>query len=130
MGEYLRPHVQSYQFLMDGSLNDAKKALDDGCVVITHGWFTHSGHVILLIGYETDPNTLSYRFIVHDPDGEYDFPSSIHDTSKSGEKVRYSSYGMYATCVGSADYDNAHDIYQQKRLLSSEHNAWLHIIKN
>ncbi|MGV0025586.1 hypothetical protein [Phormidesmis priestleyi] len=130
MGEYLRPRVQSYQFLTDGSLNDAKKALDDGCLVITHGWFTHSGHVILLIGHEPDPTTLSYRFIVHDPDGEYSFPNGVHDTSQSGEKVRYSSYGMYATCVGSADYDNAKDIYRQKKLLSSEQNSWLHIIKN
>lgn len=130
MGDYLQSHVASYRFMTDGSLNDAKKALDDGCVVITHGWFTHAGHVILLIGYEPDPNTLSYRFIVHDPWAEYNFPQGDHDDSKSGEGVRYSSYGIYATCVASSSYDHSRDIYGRKTLLSTEKNAWLHIIKN
>ncbi|MBD2033767.1 C39 family peptidase [Leptolyngbya sp. FACHB-321] len=129
MADYLRPRVKSYKFLIDGSLNDAKKALDDECVVITHGWFTRIGHVITLVGYEPDPNTMSYRFIVHDPWAEYNFPKGDHDDSKIGESVRYSSYGMYATCVNSADYDHALEIYSKKRLLSTEENAWLHIIK-
>ncbi len=130
MGDYLEPRVKSYKFLVDGSLNDAKKALDDGCAVITHGWFTHVGHVIVLIGYEVDPVTMSYRFIVHDPWAEYNFPNGDHDDSKSGENVRYSSYGIYATCVASADYANAHDLYTRKKLSSNESNAWLHIIQN
>jgi hypothetical protein len=130
MGDYLRPRVKSYKFLIDGSLNDAKKALDEGCAVITHGWFTPWGHVIVLIGYDADPVTLSYRFIVHDPWAEYNFPQGDHEDSKSGESVRYSSYGIYATCVASADYAHARDLYTQKRLKSNEQNAWLHIIQN
>lgn len=130
MGDYLKPRVKSYKFLIDGSLNDAKKALDEGCAVIAHGWFTHVGHVIVLIGYEADPVTLSYRFIVHDPWAEYNFPDGDHDDSKSGESVRYSSYGIYATCVASADYDHARDLYTRKTLNANEQNAWLHIIQN
>jgi Papain-like cysteine protease AvrRpt2 len=130
MGEYLRPRAKSYQFLVDGSLNDAKKALDEGCTVITHGWFTRVGHVITLIGYEADPKTMSYRFVVHDPFAEYDFPNGDHDEAKTGEGVRYSSYGMYATCVASSDYHHAREIYGRKTLLSTEENAWLHIVKN
>ena len=130
MGQYLAPRVDSYDFLLTGSLDDAKAALDNGSVVITHGWFTKPGHVILLIGYEPDPKTMSYRFIVHDPFAEYDFPAGDHDESKSGEAVRYSSYGTYAYCVASADYIHAGDIYRKKLLSSSEKNAWLHIIKN
>ncbi|MBW4442542.1 MAG: hypothetical protein KME10_15180 [Plectolyngbya sp. WJT66-NPBG17] len=130
MGEYLRPRVKSYKFLLTGSLNDAKAALDDGCVVITHGWFSHSGHVICLVGYEADPNTLSYRFIVDDPYGEFDFSSGQYDTSKSGNNVRYSSYGIYAYCVAASGYGDADEIYRRKTLLSTEQNAWFHIIKN
>jgi len=130
MGNYLTQKVKSYKFLVDGSLNDAKKALDDGCAVITHGWFTRVGHVIVLIGYEVDPVTMSYRFIVHDPWAEYNFPNGDHDDSKSGESVRYSSYGIYATCVASAGYDNARNLYTGKKLISDENNAWLHIIQN
>ena len=130
MGDYLESRVKSYKFILNGSLNDAKKALDEGCAVITHGWFTPVGHVIVLIGYEADPVTMSYRFIVHDPWAEYNFPKGDHDDSKSGESVRYSSYGIYATCVASTDYDHARNLYTQKILKSNEQNAWLHIIQN
>ncbi|MEO8892148.1 MAG: hypothetical protein ABI417_11540 [Coleofasciculaceae cyanobacterium] len=91
--------------------------------MITHGWFTVPGHVILLIGYEADPVTLSYCFIVHDPYAEYDFSNGAHDLSKSGESVRYSSYGIYATNVDSDSYDRAREIYKQKTLKSNEQNA-------
>ena len=130
MGNYLRPHAKSYKFLTSGSLNDAKQALDEGCVVISHGWFTRWGHVVVLIGHEADPATLSSRFIVHDPWAEYNFPKGDHDDDKSGEGVLYSSYGMYATCVASADYDHSRDLYSQKKLNANEQNAWLHIIKS
>ena len=130
MGEYLESRVKTYNFLIDGSLSDAKKALDEGCVVITHGWFTRIGHVILLLGYEPDMDTFSYRFMVNDPYAEYDFSSGEHDLSKSGEDVRYSSYGIYATCVESYDYKDARDTYSRKELNPTLQNAWLHIIQN
>lgn len=130
MGEYLKPRVQSYKFLMSGSLEDAKDALDEGCVIITHGWFTGSGHVITLVGYEPDPVTLSYRFIVDDPWMEFSFPDAQYIPGSSGDNLRYSSYGIYAYCVASSSLDHATRIYAQGRLLSSEKGAWLHIIKN
>jgi hypothetical protein len=130
MGQYLKSRVQSYKFLLSGSLEDAKDALDDGCVVITHGWFTGSGHVICLVGYESDPKTLSYRFIVDDPWMEFSFPDAQFIPNRSGDNVRYSSYGIYAYCVASSSYENAQHIYDRGTLLSSEKGAWLHIIKN
>ncbi|GAB4366016.1 MAG: hypothetical protein Kow00121_03030 [Elainellaceae cyanobacterium] len=130
MGQYLKSRVKSYKFLVAGSLEDAKDALDEGYVVITHGWFTEDGHVITLVGYEPDPKTLSYRFIVDDPWMEFSFPSAQFIPSSSGDNVRYSSYGMYAYCVSSRSYKNAAQIYAQGRLLSSEKAAWLHIVKN
>ncbi len=130
MGQYLQSRVKSYKFLVSGSLENAKAALDEGCVVITHGWFTHSGHVITLVGYETDPQTLSYRFIVDDPWMEFSFPSAQYLPNSSGNNVRYSSYGIYAYCVASRNYEDATQIYAKGQLLSSEKGAWLHIIKN
>ena len=130
MGQYLKSRVQSYKFLESGSLEDAKAALDEGCVVITHGYFTESGHVITLVGYETDPKTLSYRFIVDDPWMEFSFPDAQFIPNSSGNDVRYSSYGVYAYCVASKSYENAAQIYAKGTLLSAEKGAWLHIIKN
>lgn len=130
MGDYLKDKVIAYRFLVDGSLTDAKNAIDDGCVVITHGWFTESGHTITLVGYEPDPITLSYRFIVDDPFGEFSFPNAVHFNTDSGNDVRYSSYGIYAYCVASSSYFDATEIYASKALQSSEQGAWMHIIKN
>jgi hypothetical protein len=129
MGQYLKSRVQSYKFLSTGSLIDAKEALDEGFVIITHGWFTRSGHVISLVGHEPDPKTLSYRFIVDDPWAEFSFPTA-HYTPKSGNNIRYSSYGMYAYCVASSSYENAAALYSKGVLLSSEKGAWLHVVKN
>jgi hypothetical protein len=129
MASYIKPRVRDYKLDLSGSLFEAKAAIDDGYIVIIHGWFTRPGHVVVLIGHEADPDTLSYRFIVHDPFAEYDFPNGDHDESRSGEGVRYSSFGMYATCVGSPDYEGARDLYRRKKLNSEEKNAWLHIIK-
>lgn len=130
MGQYLKSRVQSYKFLVSGSLENAKDALDEGCVVITHGWFTGSGHVIALVGYEPDPETLSYRFIVDDPWMEFNFADAQYIPKSSGNNVRYSSYGIYAYCVASSSHKHATQIYTQGKLLSSEKGAWLHIIKN
>ncbi len=130
MGQYLKSRVQSYRFLSAGSLMDVKDALDNGCVVITHGWFTGSGHVICLVGYEPDPKTLSYRFIVDDPWAEFSFPTAQFVPNSSGDNVRYSSYGVYAYCVASSNHEHAAHLYAQGKLLSSEKGAWLHIIKN
>lgn len=130
MGRYLKSRVQSYQFLISGSLEDAKAALDEGYTIITHGWFTGSGHVIALVGYEPDPETLSYRFIADDPWMEFSFSDAQYIPDSCGDNVRYSSYGIYAYCVASSSYKNAKQIYAQGRLLSSEKGAWLHIIKN
>ena len=130
MGRYLTGKVKSYLFRVDASLNELKDALSAGCVVIVHGWFTPSGHVITLVGWELDQKTLGYRFLVDDPWFEFDFKSAQFDYSKSGNNVRYSSYGIFAYCVASQSYDDAQAIYKQGRLLSSERNAWAHIIRN
>jgi len=130
MGSYLNEQVRSYEFVINGSLTDAQKALDKGFTIITHGWFTPSGHVICLVGHEPDPETLSYRFIVDDPWQEFSFSDGYYIEGSSGNNVRYSSYGVYAYCVASSSYDHAVRLYRSRRLLSSEQGAWFHIVKN
>ena len=133
MGKYLKSRVQSYEYRESGCLLDAKQALDNGGVVITHGYFT-DGHVITLVGYEPDPETQSYRFIVDDPWAEFSFPEAQYISNSSGDNVRYSSYGLYAYCVASSSHEQAVQLYAEQSLASSEvlsePGAWLHIIKN
>ena len=130
MEEYLKPRVISYRFDAGASLDDARKALDSGFKLITHGFFTKSGHVVNIVGYEPDPRTLGIRFVVDDPWSEFDFPSwSYPKPDKSGDNVRYSSYGMYAACVAGQSRDDAARIYRNGILNSSQSGMWLHVIK-
>ena len=130
MESYLKPRVSSYRFDAAASLDEARKALDGGFKLITHSYLTN-GHVISIVGWEPDPTNLSYRFIVDDPWSEFDFPSwSYPNLDKSGDNVRYSSYGMYAACVAGQNKSDAYRIYRKGELDSAKHGMWLHIVKN
>lgn len=65
--------------------------LKAGHPVIIHGYFTESGHIIVLRGFEDN----SY-FRVNDPYGEH-FHTG-YDTSKSGENLLYSFGLIRETC--------------------------------
>lgn len=129
MGRYLEKYCQYYKFSPTASLNDARKALEEGCHLITHGFFTGSGHVIGLSRVDVDPKTLSYRFNAEDPWYEFDFPSWSY-TRNSGDDVSYSSYGIYAACVASSGVSHAAEIYRRGELNSAMKNMWLHVVKN
>ena len=129
MGQYLQSKIREYHFNDNASILDMREALSQGYQLITHGWFTQSGHVIGIAGVEPDPTKLSYRFITDDPWYEFDFPSG-NFTGNSGENVRYSSYGIYAYCVASSSYEAAREIYTRGELNSATKGAWLHLCKN
>lgn len=65
-------------------LSSFKSALGNGFPVITHGWFTKSGHVVCVKGYENG------NYIVNDPAGKWNgcMYGSINGWV-SGEDVRY-----------------------------------------
>jgi GH24 family phage-related lysozyme (muramidase) len=84
-------------FRTNGRFQDIRTALDMGRPVIIHGYFTASGHIIVIRGY--DANGL----IVNDPYGEY-FQSG-YDNSRSGAGLHY-SYGLIArTCSPESQQD-------------------------
>jgi hypothetical protein len=123
MGDYLKENVREYQFIPDGSLNQAKEALEQGYHLITHGWFTRSGHVIGLSPfkdgepYKVHTSTGSYAFNAEDPWYEFDFPSWSY-TRRSGDDIPYSAYGIYAACVGSSGFGHAQQIYRKGELFA------------
>lgn len=135
MGDYLRENVQEYQFIVDASLNEAKEALEQGYNLITHGWFTRSGHVIGLSPfpdgepYKPHPSLNTYAFNAEDPWYRFSFPSWSY-TRLPGNNIPYSAYGIYAACVASASASHGAQIYRRGELNSSMKNMWLHLIKN
>lgn len=129
MGTYLRTRVKRYEFMANGSLDDAARWLNDGNrAVITHGWFTGSGHVISLVG--TQRINLKDYFIVDDPWGEFMFASWRYWSEWNGDDRSYSRYGLYAACVAGVSASDAYRIYKRGELDSSRKGAWLHLIEN
>ena len=71
-----------------GEIKDIKFHLSEGRPVIVNGYFTSSGHLVVIVGY--DPETDEY--IVNDPSGKWNqkwkggYP---RHNSRNGHKVRY-----------------------------------------
>jgi hypothetical protein len=130
MGEYLSDRVKEYKFLPSASLNDARRAIDEGYQLITHTYYSGSGHVIKLSGYEVRPDSLNYQFVVDDPWAEFDAKGWTYAPwDKQGNNARYSAHSMYAAAiVGQSVYDAA-EVYRRGELDSNREGAWLHLIK-
>jgi hypothetical protein len=78
-------------FRPDARWDDAKEWLRQGNPLIVHGYFTKSGHIIVIKGFN------EHGFIVNDPYGEW--YAEGYDTSVSGEGLTY-SYGMMERLCG------------------------------
>jgi len=125
MGRYLRSRVKFYQFNATGSINDICEFLQkpEGRMVITHGWFTASGHVISIVGAEKK------GFIVDDPYGEFSFSLWQYIRPVGNDRL-YSYAGIYAACVAGGDIVDAKMIYARGELKMDFGNAWVHFIEN
>lgn len=149
MGEYLSAHLlppryqfedgkflasdiyypPRYQFDDNASISQIKDWLKAGEFLIIHGWFTTSGHVIVIDGVEVDSSNLSYKFSVRDPWAEFNFNNWSYDISGAGFHGFYSSYGIYATCVVGQSKSDAADTYSRGELDANRGGAWVHRIK-
>jgi hypothetical protein len=130
MGVILRAKYGGrYIFDNNASLNDCRDWLKGGEFLITHGWFTRSGHVICLDGLELDAKTLGYRFSVKDPWSEFNAPSWIYSGGSRFFDGYYSSRCIYAACVKSQSVYDAKAIYRRGELDSARQGAWIHRIR-
>jgi len=70
------------EFTIKGSINKIKAHIDRGFPVVVHGFFTRSGHIIEIHGYDKN------GFICHDPYGDYKdgYSSNVFN----GSNVHYS----------------------------------------
>lgn len=91
----LKALIDSYSgykdiFRENGGFAAIRSSIDAGNPVIVHGYFTPSGHIIVIRGYDAN------GFIVNDPYGEWF--SSGYDTSRSGAGLHYSYALIARTC--------------------------------
>lgn len=81
-------------FTSHGTFEKCRSHLQSGLPCIIHGYFTQPGHIIVLIGYDSD------GFFVHDPYGEW-FQTGYR-TDLTGKCLHYSNELIRKTCA----YDN------------------------
>lgn len=77
-------------FTTRATIDQIKRAIDNGNPVIIHGYFTSFGHIIVVVGYNAT------GLICHDPNGEWTASGYLRNdasNSKRGEAIVY-SYGL------------------------------------
>ena len=123
--EGIKAIVESYPGMVDimtrtGSLNDIKKAIDNGQPCIVHGYFTGFGHIIVIRGYDDN------GFFVNDPYGEWYSPGVYHFSS--GENLHYSKL-LIATHCNLWSQGQAIDAYNSRDISTLNlREIWLHQI--
>lgn len=89
-------------FKTNTTTDEVKQWLLKGNPVVTHGYFTSSGHVVCIIGYNDK------GFVIHDPYGEwtptgYDRNDPSGNDTK-GKAVTYSYDMMRQTCMTGGEF--------------------------
>jgi hypothetical protein len=87
----------SDDFRPDAKWGDARRWIDSGRPLIAHGYFTRSGHIVVIRGYDDAAYGSAGAWIVNDPYGEWN--AEGYDTNVSGEALRY-SYSMMGNVCG------------------------------
>lgn len=124
MAEYLKAHfAERYSLHLEASINDIRSMIKSGSVVIIHGWFSNSGHVIIIDG----ANDLSFR--VMDPFEEFDAINWIYPSNLASFQGLYSDALIWAACVAGDGPDHASYLYENQAIDRSQKGAWVHEIK-
>jgi lysozyme len=120
--EYGRPYVLDQNATM-AKCYDWLKA---GEFLITHGWFTGSGHVICLDGLKATSEPSRYVFDVKDPWSEFNVQTWRYDLGSKFFDGFYSDLLIYATCVASTSVGTAQSLYRQGRVDANRGGMWVH----
>ena len=114
-----------YLYEGNASLRQVGTWLKAGELLITHGWFTRSGHVIVLDGCLEKPNG-DLMFDVKDPWSEFNGSSFSYDLSSRFYDGYYSDRLIYATCVAGTSWVDARYVYNNKPVDLNRAGMWVH----
>lgn len=128
MGTVIKSYVgKRYVYNGNASLQEIISYLKGGELLITHGYFTGSGHVIVLDGFK-DPSNGPDLFNVKDPWSEFDGPSwSYNNPGVQFYDGFYSAHTVYAACVVGASVWDAARQYKAPLDYNAK-GAWVHRI--
>lgn len=125
MASVIRTYRRPYQLEMNASLGDVYRWLQAGEFLITHGWFTRSGHVICLDGLRATGNG-RHDLDVKDPWSEFDPVGWGYSSRSTFYDGFYSDRLIYATCVAGVGRDDAKAIYRRDELDADRRGMWVH----
>lgn len=128
MASVIREYERPYVYDGDASLSDVYEWLKAGEFLITHGWFTGSGHVICLDGLRKNSDG-SYSLDVKDPWSEFNAPAWKYDKSSKFYDGFYSDLCIYAACVAGTSVSSSRSIYQSGKVNANQGGMWVHRFK-
>lgn len=125
MGRVIRSYGRPYQFVSNASLSDVYSWLKAGEFLITHGWFTGSGHVICLDGLRAR-SPVRYSINVKDPWSEFNAATWRYDLGGKFYDGFYSDGLIYATCVAGSSSADAWNLYKRGSINTAQKGMWVH----
>lgn len=125
MARVIRGYGVPYKYESNACLSDCYQWLKDGEFLITHGWFTPSGHVICLDGLMRRADG-SHAFNVKDPWSEFNAPAWSYNLGSKFYDGFYSDLCIYAACVAGASCADARRIYRSGVARAQARGMWVH----
>jgi len=126
MAAVIREYGRPYKYEANASLAQCYEWLKAGEFLITHGWFTGSGHVICLDGLKINNETGRRYLDVKDPWSEFNVDTWRYDLSSKFFDGFYSDLLIYATCVAGTSVGDAQSIYRAGRVDVNRSGMWVH----
>lgn len=125
MAHVIRSYDRPYRYDGNASLAKVYSWLKAGEFLITHGWFTGSGHVICLDGLRADKNG-RYSLDVKDPWSQFNVTAWAYNLGSTFYDGFYSDLLIYATCVAGASSADARRVYQAGKVDTARGGMWVH----
>lgn len=127
MAQVIRGYGVPYRYEGNACLAEVREWLQAGELLITHGWFTGSGHVICLDGLrKVARSATSYDVNVKDPWSEFDGPTWSYRSDAKFYDGFYSELIIYAACVAGASRDDAARLYRAGEVDAGLRGMWVH----
>jgi hypothetical protein len=126
MGAVIREYGRPYKYEANASLAQCYEWLKAGEFLITHGYFTGSGHVICLDGLKQGSNADRYLLDVKDPWSEFNTKSWSYDLGGKFFDGLYSDLLIYAACVASNSVHRARASYIVGKVDVNRGGMWVH----
>ena len=126
MGRVIRTYGRPYKYESNANLAQVYEWLKAGEFLITHGWFTGSGHVICLDGLKARAINNRHDLNVKDPWSEFNAATWRYDSSSKFFDGFYTDRLIYAACVAGAGNADAKRVYNSGAVDTAKAGMWVH----